>query len=209
MTKGRMLFWLIAWLIQIILIGSFLPSNFLQEQIISEREMTKNWMGIPTMDQLVTLSDASFNSKFVDTGAVKGSYRIIPNYEERMNSTGISDMGDGLWSYVGSRIEVFWLTIYQAVQRWNTLLMWLPYLLPIMIPAVVHGLCVREIKKVSYGYASPVVYHSAGHALAFILALPLFYITSPINIHPSAIFIWGVMFSLVVLTLTSNIQKQI
>lgn len=209
MTKGRIVFWLIAWVIQIVLIGSLLPGDFLQSQILDERKMTSDWMGLTTMTELVKSSDASFNSKFVDTGIVRGSYRIIPNHEEKMNSAGLNDLGDWLWNYVGSRIEVFWLTVYQAVQRWNTLMMWIPYLLPVFMPAVIHGLCVREVKKVSYGYASPVVYHSAGHALAFILALPLFYITSPISIHPAAIFVWSVMFSLVVLTLTSNIQKQI
>lgn len=209
MTKGRILFWLLAWIIQIVLIGSFLPSDFLQTQILNERQMTSDWMGTATMHDLVRTSDQSFNAIFVDSGIVRGSYRIIPNYEERQNSVGISDLGTGLWNYVGSRIEVFWLTVYQAVQRWRTLLMWLPFLLPVFVPAVVHGLCIREIKKVSYGYASPVVYHSAGHALAFILALPLFYITSPISIHPAGIFIWGIAFSFVILTIASNIQKQI
>lgn len=209
MTKTRVLVWLIAWILQIVLVGVMLPSDFLQQQIESERRMMAEWMGMPAVNRLVTISNDTFDDSFVNTGAVAASYRLVPNREEKENSTGLSDLGGQTWSYIESRLEILWLTIYQAIQRFHTLALWFPYLLPIMIPAVIHGMCVRAIKKVSYGYASPVLYHSAGHALALVLMLPLFYITSPISIHPMAIFLWGIAVSITIVVMTSNVQKQI
>ncbi|KRW83734.1 DUF4400 domain-containing protein [Marinobacter sp. P4B1] len=209
MTKTRILVWVIAWILQIILVGVMLPSDFLQKQIENERRMMADWMGLPAVNKLVTLSNESFDNNFVNTGIVAASYRIVPSKDEIARSGGIEDLGGQTWSYVEGRLELFWLTVYQAIQRIKTLALWFPYLLPLMIPAVIHGMCVRAIKKVSYGYASPVLYHSAGHALALVLMLPLFYVTSPISIHPIAIFFWGVAVSITIVVMTSNVQKQI
>ena len=140
---------------------------------------------------------------------IDASYTILPSYTQRANSTGLETLGDSMWPYVQSRIEVMWLTIYQAVQRFGVIALWAPYFLPILIPSLIHGYTVREIKKVSYGYASPVIYHAAGKTLIAALFLPLFYITLPIAIHPMLVMIWGVCVSLLMLALSANVQKQI
>ena len=208
-SKGQIFFWIVAWILQIVLVGVIVPSDFIERQIDQEHEMIQDWLGVDTSDSLWLSSNERFKTVFRDTGMIDASYTILPSYTQRANSTGLETLGDSMWPYVQSRIEVMWLTIYQAVQRFGVIALWAPYFLPILIPSLIHGYTVREIKKVSYGYASPVIYHAAGKTLIAALFLPLFYITLPIAIHPMLVMIWGVCVSLLMLALSANVQKQI
>lgn len=209
MTVGKVFLWLCLWILQIILVGVLVPNDWLEGQITSEREMTANWLGQDTLIDLVTSSDATFKSAFEDTGLIDASYTITPTRAQRDDSRGLEDLGDTLWPYVESRIEVMWFTVYQGVQRLSMIQLWIPYLLPMFIPAFIHGMCIREVKKVSYGYASPVVYHAALQVFMLLIFLPLFYISLPISIHPSMVLLWGIAISICFVFISSNIQKQV
>lgn len=209
MTESKVFIWTIIWLLQIVLVGAIVPTNWLENQITSERQMTADWLGRNTLVDLVEKADSSFSSLFEETGMVAASYSIIPSREEKEGSVGLEELGSGIWPYVESRIQVMWITIYQGVQRMAMIQLWVPYMLPLFIPAFIHGMCVREIKKVSYGYASPVVYHAALQMMLLLIFLPLFYISLPLSIHPSAVLFWGVSLSICFVFLSSNIQKQV
>lgn len=208
-TRTKILFWSIAWLLQVILIGVMLPSNWLEKQVEAERQMTRDWMGSDTASQIIEQTNAWFNSWFRDTGAIEASYGLVPTEKQRAQSTGLESLGSSAWPYVEQRIQIAWLTVYQAMQRVSLSAMWLPYLLPLFIPAAIHGYCIRKIKQVSYGYASPVKYSAAGHAIAVLSVLPLFYITLPIGIHPAAIFVWASGVAVLIMVMISNLQKQL
>lgn len=209
MTKSKVFIWTLVWLLQIALVGVLVPSDWLEEQITSERQMTANWLGRDTLVELVRQADAAFSSAFEETGMISASYAIIPSRQERANSAGLENLGSSIWPYVESRIQVMWVTIYQGAQRLSMIQLWLPYLLPLFIPAFIHGMCVREVKKVSYGYASPVVYHAALQVMMMLIFLPLFYVSLPISIHPAAVLVWGIALSICFVFISSNIQKQV
>lgn len=209
MSKGQVFFWILAWVMQVVLIGVVVPSDFIERQIDQEHEMIRNWLGSDTSDSLWVSSNDRFKSAFRDTGMIEASYALLPTYRQREESKGLETLGNSMWPYVQSRIEVMWLTIYQAVQRIGVIALWAPYFLPILVPSLIHGYTVREIKKVSYGYASPVIYHAAGKTLIAAMFLPLFYVSLPIAIHPMVVMAWGVSISLLILALSSNVQKQI
>lgn len=208
-THTKVFFWVLLWVLQIMLIGVVVPSDWLENQVEDERRMTFQWLGRDTVETMIEKADSSFESWFEQTGIVSASFAIIPTREQRENSTGMEDMGAGLWPYIEGRIRIMWITVYQGLQRLAMITMWLPYLLPAILPAIVHGLCVRAIKQVSYGYASPVVYHSAGHFMALLLVAPLFYVTAPISIHPAAVLVWGIALSFALLAMISNVQKTL
>lgn len=208
-ARTKVIFWLMAWLLQVILIGVMLPSNWLEKQVESERQMTRDWMGEATASKLIKHTNTWFNSWFRDTGAIEASYGLIPTRKQKGQSTGIEGLGGSVWPYVEQRIQIAWMTVYQAMQRLLLTAMWLPFLLPLFIPAAIHGYCVRKIKQVSYGYASPVKYSAAGHAIGVLSVLPLFYITLPIGIHPAAIFAWAAVAAILIMVMISNLQKQL
>lgn len=208
-TQTKILFWSMAWLLQVVLIGVILPSNWLEKQVESEREMTRQWMGGETASQIIEQTNSRFNSWFKDTGAIEASYGLVPTQKQKEQSGGLESLGESAWPYVEERIQIAWLTVYQALQRVSLSVMWLPFLLPLFIPAGIHGYCVRKIKQVSYGYASPVKYSAAGHAIALLSVLPLFYITLPIGIHPAAIFVWAIGVAILIMVMIANLQKQI
>lgn len=208
-THTKVLFWVFLWVLQILLIGVVVPGDWLEKQVEEERRMTFTWLGRETVEDMIEKTDENFESWFEQTGVVSASFALIPTREQRENSTGMQNMGSELWPYIEGRIRIMWVTVYQALQRLSMIAMWLPYLLPALLPAVVHGLCAREIKKVSYGYASPVVYHSAGHVIALLVVAPLFYVTAPFGIHPAAILFWGIALSFALLAMIANVQKLI
>lgn len=209
MTESKFFIWTIIWLLQIILVGTLVPSNWLEQQITSERQMTADWLGSNALIDLVEKADSSFSSLFEETGMVAASYTIIPSRDEKEASSGLENLGNNIWPYIEGRIQVMWITIYQGVQRLAMIQLWIPYMLPLFIPAFIHGMCVREVKKVSYGYASPVVYHAALQMMMLLIFLPLFYISLPFSIHPSAVLYWGISLSICFIFLSSNLQKQI
>ena len=209
LTRSKVLFWILIWVLQILLIGVIVPSNWLVEQVEGERHMTASWLGHETVVEMVENADNKFDVWFQQTRLVERSFALIPTQAQRDRSIGMEDMGAGIWEYVETRIEIMWVTVYQGLQRMAMISLWMPYLLPMLVPAVVQGICAREIKKVSYGYASPVVYHSAGHMMALLLVLPLFYITSPFGVHPAAVLVWGIALSITLLGMISNVQKTI
>lgn len=209
MTKSKFFLWTVLWLLQIALVGVLVPSDWLQNQISEERQMTADWLGRDTLIDLVDKADSSFSTMFEDTGMVAGSYAIIPSRQQRADSGALENMGSSMWPYIESRIQVMWVTVYQGIQRMSMIQLWLPYLLPLFIPAFIHGMCVREIKKVSYGYASPVVYHAALQVMMMLVFLPLFYISLPISIHPAVVLAWGIALSICFVFISSNIQKQV
>lgn len=209
MTKGRVLLILILWAIQVLVIGVLLPMDWLDRQVQREQEMTAAWLGQNTTEIVVNRANDLFTSAFDDTGLIDASFRLVPTREEREASVGMEDLGAPAWPYVNERLQIMWLTVYQGISRLSMLMLWLPYFLPIILPALIHGWTIREIKKVSYGYASPVVYHSAAHSLVALIFLPLFYITIPIAVHPAFVLAWGIGFAVTVLALASNFQKQL
>lgn len=209
MTKSKFFVWTMLWLLQIALVGVLVPSNWLEDQITSERQMTADWLGRDTLVDLVEKADSGFASAFEETGMVAASYAIIPSKNERDGSAGLENLGGSIWPYVESRIQVMWVTVYQGAQRLAMIQLWLPYLLPLFVPAFIHGMCVREVKKVSYGYASPVVYHAALQTMTLLVFLPLFYVSLPISIHPASVLVWGIALSICFVFISSNIQKQV
>ena len=209
MTTSKFFIWTALWFLQIILVGVLVPSNWLEGQITNERQMTADWLGRDTLIDLVGKADNTFTTVFEETGLVEASYAITPTITQRQGSAGIEDLGDTIWPYVEGRIQVMWVTVYQGVQRLAMIRLWIPYLLPLFIPAFIHGMCVREVKKVSYGYASPVVYHAALQVFSLLMFLPLFYVSLPISIHPSMVLAWGIALSICFVFISSNIQKQV
>lgn len=102
-----------------------------------------------------------------------------------------------------------WSAIYQSIQRTTLLLMWLPYTLALFIPALIDGISTRSIKKVTYGYASPVRYHTAFHAVILLFAAIPFYLALPIAVSPLLVPLWAAAISVSVMIMASNLQKQI
>ena len=201
---------LIVLTIEVMAVGILTPNDWLHTSITNERDMVSDWLGEETTDNLIANTNKWYKTVFADTGLVKGSYGFIPNEEDREHSGGLGEFGRyDIFPAAKERIDVMWAAIYQSIQRMSLFILWSPYMLPLFIPAVIDGLSVRSIKKVSYGYASPVRYHTAFHFIMVLLASIPFYLALPFAVTPLVVPVWAAAFSFSVMLMLTNLQKQI
>lgn len=201
---------LLVLTIEVVAVGVLTPNDWLHTSIIEERDKVSNWLGDETTDNLVLKTNRWYKDIFVDTGLVHASYGFIPTEDDREHSGGLGEFGRyDIFPVAKERIDVLWAAIYQSIQRMSLFILWSPYMLPLFIPAVIDGLSVRQIKKVSYGYASPVRYHTAYHFIVVLLAAIPFYLALPFAVTPLVVPVWAAAFSFSVMLMLTNLQKQI
>jgi len=201
---------LVILLIEVVIVGVFTPNDWLTRSIREERTMVTRWLGGKTTQALIQQTNTIYKTLFVDTGIVHASYGYIPTREDRQNSPGLEHLGERYYfPYFKDRIDVMWSAIYQSIQRLTLFMLWTPYMLPLFIPAMYDGLSIRNIKKVTYGYASPVRYQTAFLTIVFLLAAIPFYLAIPVAVTPMIVPLWTIVFSLAVMLMTSNLQKKI
>ncbi len=203
MLKASFYFWLFI-LTEIMLVVAFLGHSSIETQIYDEHAMAVTWMG-EEADASYTLAYDKFKALFVDSGFVKTSYEtFVPTTEEQKPKDSFLT---GSFSMFKERLDVLWAVILRSSQRSYLIFSWLPYTLLLAVPAAVDGWNQRAIKRVTFGYASPVRFHSAMFSLLLFLFLPFFYLFAPFSIHPAVIPIWSVCGGITLLVLSSNTQK--
>ena len=115
----------------------------------------------------------------------------------------------GLSKLVDKRLDVFWLSIHQAYYRLAVMIVWLPYLLPLLIAALLDGLLQREIRKWQFTFSSPAAHQFATKAIHGVLAVAILSPFSPLALPPLAMpFMMGAC-ALALWVGASNIQKRI
>lgn len=200
----------IVILAEMLLFAMLLSPDSVVKHVQHEQELNRRFIGPTGEGHVYDQANRWFNSALVDTGVIAGSFSmLVPTEEQARNSGGLENLGAGVFPAVNRRLKTFWNGVYQSMYRISAITQWLPFLLPLFLPAAVDGLCIRERKKWLFGYASAVRYHSALHLLILCaMAVPV-YAFSPIVVHPALIPVWGCCVALAILLLTSNIQKRI
>lgn len=200
----------LLWIIQALVVGTLISSDFIERAIREEREMMVTWLGASAADEMIAKADGRFIRWFKDSGAIDRSFHFfVPTEEERLNAKGMERLGEKIFPLAEQRLSVFWASVYQSVQRLSAFLMWMPYMLLIIVPAVVDGLLARKIKQVTFGYTSGTRYTAARHLLVFLAFAPMFYLATPISVHPVVVPLWAGLLAIALITLFSNVQKRI
>ncbi|KZX73689.1 hypothetical protein A3715_15680 [Oleiphilus sp. HI0009] len=104
-------------------------------------------------------------------------------------------------------IEVFWNLVYQSLQRIFIIIELGWFALLIMIGAGVDGWTVRNIKKTSFGYTSPVFYQLGFIGVSIFFVGVLMLTTVPFAIPFWVYTIWMVIMAFCVRFVTANTQK--
>lgn len=201
---------LIFWMLEVFLVGAFVQESWFKARIQTETDTAVAWLGGDTVKAVYRAADRIFESTFVETGIYDTSYELfIPSDAERRRSRGMENMGKEIFEAVDKRLEVMWMAVYQVVVRVLMLFLWVPYFLIVLIPAVVDGYMIREIKKTNYGFSSPAIHRYSIYLMGLVtygIVLTLF---SPVNVnpvvYPAAIMIIVTSIHFIV----SNTQKRI
>jgi hypothetical protein len=183
-----------------IIIFYFSPAD-IYKVVEEERVLLVELMGEDGGGQIVNKSEIFMKEYIIDSGAVDMSYALLApqnNYEE-----------DTFMHTVKIKIEVFWASLYQTIQRALIIVFWFKYLLILFIPAVISGLVKRKISTYESGWTSPVRYHASLHGLVGLFFIPGLYLSIPITVSPLIVAVWLIASCYVLSVFVSNIQKRL
>lgn len=203
-----MLLWLI--MIQLTVLLVLVPSELTQRAVEKEAEYVQRSLGIHSQKWIKDKATNWYQTSLIDSGVYKSVYsHLIPTQEQKDASRGMEKMG-GLWfDWVEGRLEAFGIIIYQFYTRLALLLMWLPYMLVLLIPALYDGAMTRRVKLTNFDYASPIVHRYSVRSVGVIVSGMSVLFLAPIAIDPIYIPV-ALMVSCVLLGLAvGNLQKRI
>ena len=184
--------------------------NWIMSQINQERESIIHWVGYDNTRKIINKADTWYVALFQDSGVESSTNAFfIPEQSGFEDVADIDEKGQYIISILQEQLFVIWGQCYYALQRLSLLMEWFPYILLLLVPAVIDGAMTREIKKISYGFTSELRYVFGYKILITLLIIPFVYLFSPIAISTLAIPIWTVTLAVAALLMSSNLQKWI
>jgi len=210
MNSGRYTVFLVMFLTLVFALLVLFGKNYVLNQMERERHLTANVLGSAAEQSIYSQAYVIYDALFKKTGVMKASFNLIaPTDAQRARSGGLENFGEAYFSHSVKRLTVFWNSLFQATYRAVLMFHWLPYMLPLFLPAIIDGLMTREIKKHNYGYASAVRYHMGIHFLITVFLIVPIYLLMPFAITPLAIPAIGFLQAIILMFTAANLQKQI
>lgn len=207
----NLLFSLILWLLEVILVASFVSDRWTRELQLAEDRMMISYFGINKESQISHTAQRWFDRLFVTNGIQDNVFRyFIPSERERQMSKGFEDVGrNDLFPFIESRLNVLWDTIFQMIKRMTTMSIWFPYLGVALIPFVVDGLVRRKISQTNFDYPSPMIHRYSLYMILAALYLLLVSLTLPFPIPPQAVPVGIFVVVYAINVLLANTQKRL
>lgn len=127
------------------------------------------------------------------------------------NLTKYTEEGDGgkFDTWVSSRVDALLDLAYWFYRRVALFILWLPWWIPMLALAMVHGSLDRAIKKTDFGYTSPVKNHLARQTVNLCLMATMIAFVLPFAIDPLIFPIFMAIATICTGIAIGNIQKRI
>ena len=209
--QRNLLFSLMIWLLEVILVASFVSDRWTREIQASEDRMLIAYFGTKKEAEIRHTAQHWFNQLFVQTGMRESIYSyFIPTERERQMSKGFEDVGrNDLFPFIQSRLDVLWDTVYQMIKRFVMACAWLPFLAVTILPFAIDGLIRRKISQTNFDYPSPMAHRYSIYIMLGALYLLLMGLTLPFSLPPQSIPIGIFIFAWAINTLLANTQKRV
>lgn len=207
----NILFSLLIWWLEIILIVGFISDQWTREIQAREDKMTLAFLGARKEAEIRQTSGEWFDRLFVRTGIRESVYRyFIPTEQERQMSKGFEDVGrHDLFPFIESRLNVLWDTLYQMVKRFVVVLAWMPLCLAALMPFIIDGLIRRRISQTNFDYPSPMAHRYSLYVILGAGYLIILGLTLPFPIPPLATPIGIFVVAYAMNVFLANTQKRI
>lgn len=190
-----------ALLLELVIVFILIPKTYIIQVGQYEEQALMSQLGQPTLEYVDTTAKEWFQQAFVDTKVLWTSYNMLFPLEQ-------SGFGDGVDSWARSRFDTLWLTVYQAVFRLASFVIWLPYFVPLLVPCIVDGLLEREIRKYQFSLPSVFAHHGA---YQFMIKLALGTIILPFAPFSTPPVVYPIAMGLLCLSVWiffANLQKR-
>lgn len=206
------LYWIfILLMFEIVVIILVVPNDWVETMIKKETEMTMTFLGSGTGNQLDASAKEYFGRLMIDTGAYRAIHDFfVPTEQERLASKGMENLGQNhIFPYVKSRIQTFGLLVYMVIKRLLSIIIWLPYLAILAIPAIYDGYNQWHINRSSYSYSSPLMHRYGVRGIVAILVLALMFSIIPLPIPPIVVPVAGFCLIAFLGITIKHLQKRI
>jgi len=177
------------------------PRQEVARQIQDEADSIASFYGERTYNNVYKAAEGWYSNSVVKTGIREKSLSAM----SLNNTIGSDETLSGTLTFLNSivvtadeyiqgRIELIFDMYWWLLMRFSMLLHWLPLWLPILICACYNGLCEKNIKLLSFGYANPSLLKVFGRTIAIAVFSAFVAIAIPWAIPPIAIpVIFGVI----------------
>lgn len=110
---------------------------------------------------------------------------------------------------VEDRIQAFFDVLYQVFTRFALLMVWLPFALILMLPALWDGLMTWKIKKTTFDFSSPIIHRYSMIILGSGIILLFMGLFAPLAIPPVVLPSMIIGLALMAGLALSHLQKKI
>jgi len=159
-----------------------------------------------------------YTGLFVDSGMVADSYRVLVPADSTEQQTTVPRgqvpppppaTAGFFFKLFSSRVQVFWLLMYQALLRLSLAVSWVPVGLCLIVPSFVDGLMRRRIKQSNVEIASPDRFGFSILAMQLMIAGYLMIMFLPFPLPPIAPLALFALTALCVRTALSHLHKNV
>ena len=201
---------LMLFALQVFLILVFVPGDWTETVIEREAVKVQRVLGTDTREWVHETAQRWYDTSMIDSGAYDAMHsHVIPSPEQRANSRGMQNFGNHVFAWAEDRLGAMMRVIYQVYARTAMALLWAPYLVILLIPAIYDGVMRWKIKQTNFDYASPVVSRYGVRGMFFVSQAMLIAFLLPLALNPLLIPL-AMMLSTVMLGLTlANYQKRL
>ena len=209
--QRNLLLSLLIWLLEIILVASFVSDRWTREIQAAEDQMLIAYFGVEKDTEIRQTSQQWFDRLFVKTGIRASIYRyFIPTERERQLSKGFEEVGrHDLFPFIQSRLDVLMDTLYQMIKRLIMAWVWLPFLAVTLIPFALDGLIRRKVSQTNFDYPSPLAHRYSLYVILGALYLLFMGLTLPFPVPPQSIPIGIFVVAFALNVLLANTQKRV
>lgn len=206
MTLKRLIF---ALFLQVLLLLFLLPPSMAVKVVDSETEAIGASLGWESEAFVRDKSSAWTDAIYYESGFYRAAYKLVlPSEEEKARSTGLENLGEYWFEYIEGRFEALEEMLKLSMLRASLILIWLPYIVILLVPAVVDGYLNRKIKQTTFQYSSPIIYHYATKFVGLVMVGSLIAFLLPVPFNPLIIPAVLVLVSVALGAALGNFQKR-
>lgn len=148
-----------------------IPARALFEISDAESRSVERALGEERASVVVDTTNALFRRLFVATGAVQAT----------LNAGGDDELNaDGMHGFALTWARQFWMMVYRALYRAVVMHAWLAGIAMLCAAATIDGTVRRKIRAAAAGFASPLSFHLAAHAMLMTLGTAFAVLVLPV-----------------------------
>lgn len=207
--KGDGNFWWVTLIVVSVvtaLVLTFTTGEYARDASAKEAEKIERSLGADTLETVNDLATGWYYAS-VDKLSIPKDMT-----EEMAREASVKFFGfesETLWRWLEKRCDAFLDLGYWFYRRVALFIVWIPFWIPMLILASLHGYWDREIKKTDFGYTSPVLNHYARTIMHFVLMVTLLLFVVPVPIDPILFPIFLALATVSAGVALGNVQKRI